>query len=159
MPETTQILIDQHDIQSPDQMRTVIRTQVDLVLPEGATVLNAQDDAVVSLADLSDGEVLFYAQDPSNTHLTAHRQQGGRVVFCQEGFVTLARGDQETPLFHLDMDLIARLLQQGLKINTLLAAVASGWSLNITPLLIRAGVKNFGQNLSAVSKDLARMNG
>jgi cyanophycin synthetase len=158
MPETTQILIDQHDIQSADQMRTVIRTQVDLVLPEGAAVLNAQDEAVVGLAELSDGEVLFYAQDPANTHLTAHRQQGGRVVFCQDGFVTLARGDQETPLFHLDMDLIAQLLQKGLKINTLLAAVTTGWSLNITPLLIRAGLKNFGQSQAAVHEDIARMN-
>jgi cyanophycin synthetase len=158
MPETTQILIDEHDIQTPDQMRTVIRTQVDLVLPEGASVLNAQDDAVVSLAELSDGEVLFYAQDANNAHLAAHRQQGGRAVYCQEGFVTLARGDQETSLFHLDMDLIARLLKQGLHINTLLAAVATGWSLGITPLLIRAGLKNFGQKHDQVSKDLARMN-
>ena len=70
MPETTQILIDQHDIQGPDQMRTVIRTQVDLVLPEGAAVLNAQDDAVVGLAELSDGEVLYYAQDANNPHLS-----------------------------------------------------------------------------------------
>jgi cyanophycin synthetase len=159
MPETTQTLIDQHDIQTLDQMRTVIRTQVDLVLPEGASVLNAQDDAVVGLAELSDGEVLFYAQDANNTHLAAHRQQGGRAVYCQEGFVTLARGDQETPLFHLDMDLIARLLKQGLHINTLLAAVATGWSLGITPLLIRAGLKNFGQKHDQVVQDLARMNG
>ena len=159
MPETTQILIDQHDIQTPDQMRTVIRTQIDLVLPEGAAVLNAQDDAVVGLAELSDGEVLFYAQDANNAHLIAHRQQGGRAVFCLEGFVTLARGDQETSLFHLDMELIVKLLQQGLHINTLLAAVATGWSLGITPLLIRAGIKNFGQKHEQVTKDLARMNG
>jgi hypothetical protein len=57
------------------------------------------------------------------------------------------------------MDLIARLLKQGLHINTLLAAVATGWSLGITPLLIRAGLKNFGQKNEQVSKDLARMNG
>ena len=159
MPETTPILIDQHDIQGPDQMRTVIRTQVDLVLPEGAAVLNAQDDAVVGLAELSDGEVLYYAQDANNPHLSAHRQQGGRAVYCQEGFVTLARGDQETQLFHLDMEMISRLLTQGLHINTLLAVVATGWSLGITPLLIRAGLKNFGQKHDQVSKDLARMNG
>jgi len=46
-----------------------------------------------------------------------------------------------------------------LHINTLLAAVATGWSLGITPLLIRAGLKNFGQKNEQVSKDLARMNG
>ena len=48
MPDTDEQLIQLHDIQTPEQMRTVIRTQVDLVLPEGAAVLNAEDPAVVS---------------------------------------------------------------------------------------------------------------
>ncbi|WP_233203618.1 cyanophycin synthetase [Limnohabitans sp. B9-3] len=152
MPETNDALIQQHDIQTPEQMRTVIRTQIDLVLPEGAAVLNADEEAVVGLAELSDGEVVYYAKDHSNTTVTAHRQQGGRAVYCKEGHVTLARGDQETQLFHLDLELIARLLQGGLHISTLLAAVAAAWSLDIAPLLIRAGLKNFGQNKSHVVK-------
>jgi UDP-N-acetylmuramyl pentapeptide synthase len=71
-------------------------------------------------------------------------------VYCKDGHVTLTRGDQETPLFHLDLELIARLLKGGLNISTLLAAVAAAWSLDIAPLLIRAGLKNFGQNKSHV---------
>ncbi|CAN1548192.1 cyanophycin synthetase [Burkholderiaceae bacterium] len=152
MPETDDALIQQHDIQTSEQMRTVIRTQIDLVLPEGAAVLNADEEAVVGLAELSDGEVVYYAKDHSNATVTAHRQQGGRAVYCKEGHVTLARGDQETQLFHLDLELIARLLQGGLHISTLLAAVAAAWSLDIAPLLIRAGLKNFGQNKSHVVK-------
>ena len=155
MPSTDEALIQQHDIQTPEQMRTVIRTQVDLVLPEGAAVLNAEDDAVVSLAELSDGEVVFYAKDADNAHVVAHCQAGGRAVFCREGHVILARGDQETPLFHVDLELIARLLKNGLHISTLLAAVATAWSLDIAPLLIRAGLKNYGQK----TQDVARMNG
>jgi cyanophycin synthetase len=152
MPETDEALIQQHDIQTPEQMRTVIRTQIDLVLPEGAAVLNADEEAVVGLAELSDGEVVYYAKDHSNTTVMAHRQQGGRAVYCKDGHVTLTRGDQETPLFHLDLELIARLLKGGLNISTLLAAVATAWSLDIAPLLIRAGLKNFGQNKSHVVK-------
>ncbi|MEY4121405.1 MAG: Cyanophycin synthetase [Pseudomonadota bacterium] len=159
MPSTDEALIQQHDIQTPEQMRTVIRTQVDLVLPEGAAVLNAEDDAVVSLAELSDGEVVFYAKDADNAHVVAHCQAGGRAVFCREGHVILARGDQETPLFHVDLELIARLLKNGLHISTLLAAVATAWSLDIAPLLIRAGLKNYGQKTQHVASDVARMNG
>jgi cyanophycin synthetase len=150
MPETDEALIQQHDIQTPEQMRTVIRTQIDLVLPEGAAVLNADEEAVVGLAELSDGEVVYYAKDHSNATVAAHRLQGGRAVYCKDGHVTLTRGDQETPLFHLDLELIARLLKGGLNISTLLAAVAAAWSLDIAPLLIRAGLKNFGQNKSHV---------
>ena len=159
MPATDDVLIQVHDIQTPDQMRTVIRTQVDLVLPTGAAVLNADDEAVAGLAELSDGEVIFYSKDNDNPILVAHRQQGGRAVYCKEGHVALARGDQETLLFHLDLELIARLLKDGLHITTLLAAVATAWSLDIAPLLIRAGLKNFGQTAHQVAKDVARMNG
>ena len=155
MPSTDNALIQQHDIQTPEQMRTVVRTQVDLVLPEGAAVLNAEDDAVVSLAELSDGEVVFYAKAHDNAHVVAHCQAGGRAVFCRDGHVILARGDQETQLFNLDLELIARLLKNGLHISTLLAAVATAWSLDIAPLLIRAGLKNYGQK----TQDVARMNG
>jgi cyanophycin synthetase len=159
MPDTTTALIDKHDIQTAEQMRTVVRTQIDLVLPEGAAVLNADEEAVTTLAELSDGEVVYYAKSQDNATLTAHVQQGGRAVFCKDGHVTLARGDQETQLFHLDLELIARLLKDGLHISTLLAAVATAWSLDIAPLLIRAGLKNFGQQNQHVAKDVARMNG
>lgn len=159
MPETDAALIEKHDIQTAEQMRTVIRTQVDLVLPEGAAVLNADEEAVTTLAELSDGEVVYYAKAQDNATLKAHLQAGGRAVFCKDGHVTLARGDQETQLFHLDLELIARLLKDGLHISTLLAAVATAWSLDIAPLLIRAGLKNFGQQNQQVAKDIARMNG
>jgi cyanophycin synthetase len=159
MPDTTVALIDKHDIQTPEQMRTVVRTQIDLVLPEGAAVLNADEEAVTTLAELSDGEVVYYAKSQDNATLMAHLQAGGRGVFCKDGHVTLARGDQETQLFHLDLELIARLLKDGLHISTLLAAVAAAWSLDIAPLLIRAGLKNFGQQNQHVAKDVARMNG
>ena len=158
MPDTNAALIDMHDIQTPEQMRTVVRTQIDLVLPEGASVLNADEQAVTSLAELSDGEVVYYAKSQDNATMMAHLQTGGRGVFCKEGHVTLARGDQETQLFHLDLELIARLLKDGLHISTLLAAVAAAWSLDIAPLLIRAGLKNFGQQNQHVAKNVARMN-
>jgi cyanophycin synthetase len=159
MPDTNTALIEKHDIQTPEQMRTVVRTQVDLVLPEGAAVLNADEEAVTTLAELSDGEVVYYAKTQDNATVTAHLQAGGRAVFCKEGHVTLARGDQETQLFHLDLELIARLLKEGLHVSTLLAAVAAAWALDIAPLLIRAGLKNFGQQNQQVAKDIARMNG
>jgi len=158
MPDTDEQLIALHDVQTPDQMRTVVRTQVDLVLPEGAAVLNAEDPAVVSLAELSDGEVIYYTKDAQNAVLVAHLQAGARAVFVRDGQVVLARGDQETELFPLSLDLIARLLRDGLHISTLLATVATAWALDIAPLLIRAGLKNYGQK-KQVAQDLARMNG
>ena len=104
-----------------------------------------------------DGEVIFYSTQADAPALSEHRKQGRRAVYCREGHVVLARGDQETQLFHLDLAPIAkRLKQDGLQLSTLLAAVATGWALDVPPLLIRAGLKNFGQKPSATPSDSAR---
>ncbi len=149
--------LEDHDILTPDQVRQVLRTQVDVVVPEGVAVLNADDAVVADLAELSDGEVILYSTQADAPALSEHRKQGRRAVYCREGHVVLARGDQETQLFHLDLAPIAkRLKQDGLHLSTLLAAVATGWALDVPPLLIRAGLKNFGQKPSATPSDNAR---
>jgi cyanophycin synthetase len=112
---------------------------------------------VADLAELSDGEVIFSSTQTDSAVLAEHRKQGRRAVYCREGHVVLARGDQETQLFHLDLAPIAkRLKQDGLQLSTLLAAVATGWALDVPPLLIRAGLKNFGQKPAATPSDIAR---
>ena len=143
MPATDDVLREKHDVRTPDNMRTVIRTQVDVVQAEGAAVLNADDAAVAGLAELCDGDVIFYAHSPDNPVVQAHRAQGGRAVYCRDGQLALARGDQETLIFPLSLELIARLLKGGMLLSTLLAAVSAAWGLDIAPALIRAGLKNF----------------
>ena len=155
---TTQGL-ESHDIQTSEQLRSVIRTQVDVILSDGAAVLNADEAAVVELADLSDGEVIFYSPDPNSSVLTAHSQKGRRGVTIRDNEVVLIRGDQVTVLFSLNMTAIARLIkQEQVSLPTLLAACASAWALDISPALIRAGLKNFGQPSLRVAKQVARVN-
>jgi cyanophycin synthetase len=137
--------LSDHDMTTPEQMRTVIRTQMDVVLQHGVGVLNAEDETIAGLAELCNGEVVFYALSPTNAVVAEHIKAGKRAVFLRDQHVVLARGDQENPLFHIDLAPIAQLLREGMSTPTLLAAVAAGWSLDIPPLLIRAGLKNFGQ--------------
>jgi cyanophycin synthetase len=51
-------------IETPEQVFTILRTQVDLVLPGGAAVLNAGHPMLVDMAPLCDGEVIFFATRP-----------------------------------------------------------------------------------------------
>ncbi len=151
--------LDIHDVHTPEGVRNVVRSQVDLVLPQGAAILHAQDLQVVELADLCDGEVIFYSVDANHPVLKKHQLSGKRTVYFRDNHVTLARGDQETLLFHLNMEPIAQLLQkENIQLPTLLAAVASAWALDIAPLLIRAGLKNFGKTPDDVAQQVARMN-
>ena len=135
--------LDTHDIRSEEQLYKVLRTQVDVVLPEGVAVLNAAVPALVEMAELSDGEVLFYAADPAL--LAAHREKGGRAVFLQGGMAMLAQGSSEMPGAQVDT-VLARYAAagvSGLSAETVLAAVATAWALNIPPELISAGLDTF----------------
>ena len=154
MPDATGL--QDHDVRTPEQVRNVVRTQVDLVLPEGAAVLNAEDAAVVDLAELSDGEVIYYARDAHNVVIGKHREADGRAVYTQGGEVILARGNTETVLLQLDFPPIAKLLNNGgLSLPHVLAAVAVAWALDLTPELIRAGLKNYGQPAPDVARKKA----
>ena len=75
----------------------VKRTIVDVVTPEGAAILNADDSFVAALAPHCKGSVIYWAWSERNTTLHAHREQGGRAVFVRDGVIVLAIGSEETP--------------------------------------------------------------
>jgi cyanophycin synthetase len=155
MPDATGL--QEHDIQTPEQVRNVVRTQIDLVLPEGVAVLNAKDAAVVELAELCDGEVIYYAPHTDAPVINQHRAAQGRAVYCANGDVVLARGQTETVLLQLDFPPIAKLLSEGgISLPNVLAAVAVAWALDLTPDLIRAGLKNYGQPAAPTKPQVAR---
>ena len=131
----------EHDVRDADQLLKVLRTQVDVVLPDGVAVLNAADARVASLAGLCDGSALLYAADGRCPELVRHRAAGGRVVFARDGGCVLAEGGSETLLQRLQ-PLAAEV--DPLAPATLLAAVAAAWALGIDADLIAAGVQTFG---------------
>ncbi|HEX2012705.1 MAG TPA: cyanophycin synthetase [Roseateles sp.] len=134
--------LDEHDIKTEEQLYKVLRTQVDVVLSDGVAVLNAAEPKLVEMAELSDGEVLFYALDPAA--VAEHRAKGGRAVFLQGGAAMLAQGPSETPGANVEA-LLARYAAAGRKVGpaSVLAAVATAWALNIPPELISAGLDTF----------------
>lgn len=131
----------EHDVRDADQLLKVLRTQVDVVLPDGVAVLNAADARVAGLAGLCDGSALLYAADGRCPELVRHRAAGGRVVFVRDGGCVLAEGGSETLLQRLQ-PLAAEV--EPLAPATLLAAVAAAWALGIDADLIAAGVQTFG---------------
>ena len=74
-----------------DKLYNVVRTQVDVVLPQGTAVLNAADPQVVEMAHLCDGKVIFYGLDPQLEAITTHRASGERVLFVHDGHIVLAQ--------------------------------------------------------------------
>ncbi|MFZ6690273.1 cyanophycin synthetase [Undibacterium sp. SXout20W] len=126
-------------IQDAEQMHKVMRTQVDVILPDGVAVLNGAVPAVVELAELCDGKVIFYALDSDLDVLVSHREKGERVVFLRDQHIVLAEGASETALLPLSSLKPAKAAQP----ETILAAVAAAWALKIDPELIEAGLRTF----------------
>lgn len=126
-------------INTPEHHFNVVRTQVDVILPQGTAVLNAADEQVVEMAELCDGKVIFYALDGTLPAITSHREQGERVVFLNDQDIVLAHGHEETsriPLSSLKPS-------KADKPEMVMAAVAAAWALGIKPELIGAGLRTF----------------
>jgi len=128
-------------VEQPEQIVNVIRTQVDLVLPDGVAVLNAADARVAELAPLCDGEVMFFAATPDAPPLGGHLERQGRAVLVRDGRVVLATGAEEAPLFGL-ATLPAAVGTTALE--SVLAAIGAAWALGLPAELIRAGIETCG---------------
>lgn len=128
----------QYDISESDQLVKVLRTQVDVVLPDGVAVLNAADERVAGLAELCDGDVIFYALDAQAAPVVEQRAEGGRAVFLRAGQVVLATGASETVCAAAGQGRAA-----SVPADALLAGVAAAWALGISPELIAAGIETY----------------
>ena len=130
---------------SAEKIWNVFRTQVDLVLSYGVAVLNAEDPAVVEMAPLSDGEVIFYGVDGNAEAIATARSEGKRTVYVKDGAIVLATGgteEQDARLARIAM-LAGDAAEQPGVLSNLLGAVAGAWALGVAPDLIRAGVKPY----------------
>ncbi|GAB2913294.1 cyanophycin synthetase [Paralcaligenes sp. KSB-10] len=131
-------------VHEPEQIATVLRTQVDVVLPGGTAVLNADDPLLANMASLCDGAVVFFGMDDTGSTMAEHLAGGGRAVFVRDAWVVLADGRTETRLTEISSIPLTEGGQIVFQIRNVLAAVAAAWALDIAPDLIRAGVETFG---------------
>lgn len=134
--------LEEFYINDVDKLYNVVRTQVDVVLPQGFAVLNAAESKVVEMAALCDGKVIFYGLDANLEAIRNHRQKGERVVFVRDQQIVLSQGAEEIALLPLNSLKPAK----AEKPEMVMAAVAAAWALNITPELIGAGMRTFESN-------------
>ena len=135
-------------VETPEQVYNVLRTQVDVVLRDGVAVLNAADPLVAQMAELCDGEVIFFARDAKLAIVEKHLKHGGRAVLLGADRLILATGSGEVLLTKLEAIPLLSLECEGFsaanqQVEHILAAVAAAWALGISPELIRAGIETF----------------
>jgi cyanophycin synthetase len=127
-------------VSTPEELARVKRIVVDVVPPEGAAVLKADDPLVAAMAGHCRGEVIFFARDGDHPVLAAHRARGGRAVFVRDHALVLADDREEVrilPLEDVPLTLRGRISFQ---VENALAATAACWALHVSREAIAAGL-------------------
>lgn len=148
--------LEDFDIREPRQVFNVLRSQVDVVLPHGAAVLNAHDPQVVEMAPLCDGEVIFYGLDATLPVIVDHLAEGGRAVFVRDGQVVVGKGAESTPLVNLETLPRRRNGRSKLAVECVLAAVGAAVALDLLQDAILTGIETFDSNGLGASRASGR---
>lgn len=126
------------EMETPEQLHSILRTQVDVVPKWGVAVLNAEDELVAGMAELCEGEVVYFARTLHHSVVSAHLSGGGRAVLLNDGQLQLHQGGNVEVLCD------TRDLPGGCPdtpgCRAYLAAVAAAWSLGFDREQIRAAV-------------------
>ena len=125
-----------------EDLAVLKRVIVQNVAVGGMAVLNAADPAVAAMAEVTRGDITFFAQDVSNGVMAMHRAQGRRVVFVEDGHLVAAQGKLEhrVPLSEVP---ITRGGAIGFQVENVMASVAAAWAVGIDWDRIRVGLKTF----------------
>ncbi|MBL9130717.1 MAG: hypothetical protein JNG86_05930, partial [Verrucomicrobiaceae bacterium] len=126
-----------------EQMTKVKRCVVDVILPGGTAILNADDPLVAGMASACKGSVLFFTRDASQAVVVEHRQRGGRAAFVQNGVIHLAEGENERRLCALADVSLPHTGHFAFHIENILAAASAAWLHGIPDDEIVRGLASF----------------
>lgn len=132
-------LVPAYDLLTPEQMQKVSRTPVDVVLPEGAAVLNADNAAAADLARFCDGEVIYFSRRQNAAVVTEHLARGGRAVLAGKNAMIFASGAHALAI-PMDLQTLP-----ASRLEAMLAAAGAAWALDISP-------QTLCQSLAAVAE-------
>jgi cyanophycin synthetase len=128
---------------SMEQMAVAKRCIVDVGLPGGTTVLNADDPLVAEMAGSCKGAVIYFTTESANPVAAAHRAAGGKAVCLEDGTIHLATGSHAQPLCALAT--VKAPAGQELHAANVLAAVGAAWAHGLSPEMIAAGLRTFAK--------------
>ena len=129
-------------ITTVDDLAVLKRVIVMNVAPDGYAVLNAADPIVVAMAPKCPGGVIFFAMDPHNPVLTAHRAQGKRTICVDGDAIVVSEGSWRENLLLRDIPL-TRNGTIGFQVENVMAAIGAAWSSGLDWDVVRNGLASF----------------
>ena len=132
----------------PDEKERVllvkaIRAPVDVVLPEGCAVLNAEDPEIATMSVKCRGKIVYFARDAEAELVREHLDKGGQAISLAGDTIVVRHIAQLVPILEVE--------HLHAPIASLLAAVGAGVALGLTQSIIRDGITAALQRESATS--------
>ncbi|MFO0904688.1 MAG: cyanophycin synthetase [Pirellulales bacterium] len=125
---------------TPEKYVRTLRTVVDVVLPTGAAILNADDPAVAAMSEKCKGATVFISRDEQSAVLAEHRAKGGRAVLERRGVVVLLESEREEELGAWRDFVPPALLNDPGAVEALLCSAAAAWTLGADPATLRSSL-------------------
>lgn len=131
------------DINTIEQMAHLKAVVAETVHAEGYAVLNAEDELVAAMTERVRGKVAFFSLDPQNPRIQAHLAKGGIVAVCEDGVITLKRGDWLERVVEAKECPVTLAGMAPFMIANALAATLAGFLQGVSIEQIRRGLKTF----------------
>lgn len=132
-------------ITSVEDLAALKQVIVQNVAPDGVAVLNATDPLVVKMASVCPGSVTFFAADRNDPVMAAHRAQGRRVVFIENGMIVAAEGAFSYAIPLSDVPL-TRNGTISFQVDNAMASLAAAWAVGLDWNVIREGLASFAND-------------
>ncbi|MBI5927210.1 MAG: cyanophycin synthetase [Aquabacterium sp.] len=129
-------------ITTVEDLAVLKRVIVMNVAPNGYAVLNATDPIVTAMAPKCPGGIIYFAGDPHNPVLTAHRAQGKRTLCVDGDAIVASEGNWRESLLLRDIP-ITRNGSIGFQVDNVMAAIGAAWSSGLDWDTIRRGLASF----------------
>jgi len=121
------------------------------VIPDGASVLNADDPLTVAMAEVAGGEIVFFSMREDSRVVHAQLRQGGRAVVLRQTpageMLTMVADQVETEV--LLVQEIPATMEGRIRVNiaNALAATAAAIAQGVPLETIRAGLRTFANTV------------
>jgi cyanophycin synthetase len=135
-----------HGVETVEGLAEVKGIVLRTTRPGGWVVLNADDPLVRGQAAGVHASIIWVSQDPENPTVISHRLTGGRAVIASDGWLVLARGDDEhrvVPLAEIPLTLGGQARHM---IENALCAAAAALAFGVQRNDVAAGLRGFGAN-------------
>ena len=139
-----------NEIHTVEALAKVKRCIVDVVPPDGTSVLNANDPHCVAMAPYSAGKIRYFALDGHHPVIVRHRGVGGQAIFVRDGMIVVAEGAKEEVFMPVNHVPLTRGGHVTFHVENTLAAIAAAIALKVPADVIRDRAESFTADMDKV---------